>query len=193
MSLRIEQGGSELLEAYSRIPSAFLVTSIFEVILIQKGLGGIELVEKPVEPYIKDYDSYIDGPPTAWPQHFDMHNWGVLLIWQFDQPVAGATIARGTAGVNMLEERQDLSVLWDIRVHPEYRGKDYGNLVFDMAAQWARQHGCIEMKIETQNINVPACHFYARQGCVLSSINCYGYRNVPEVRHETMLIWYYKL
>lgn len=193
MSMRIQTGGSELLDHLARVPTAFEVTSILQIHLRQNGLGGIELIETPVEPYIKDYDAYPDGPPTAWHREFDLSNWGVVLAWQEEQPIAGAAIAIDTPGVNMLAGRRDLAVLWDIRVHPDWRGQGYGELIFDQAAQWARQQGCTEMKIETQNINLPACRFYARQGCVLGQIDRYGYQNVPAVSHETMLIWYYQL
>lgn len=193
MTFHVEQGGPDLLKPYSRIPSIVQVNSIFAVCLVESGLGGIELVETPVEPYIKDYDAYEDGPPTNWPNQFDLRNWGIILAWQGDQPIAGAAIAMDTPGVNMLAGRSDLAVLWDIRVHPDWKGQGYGELIFDLAAQWARQHGCNELKIETQNINVPACRFYARQGCTLGNIDRYGYQNVPAVRHETMLIWYLPL
>jgi hypothetical protein len=49
------------------------------------------------------------------------------------------------------------------------------------------------MKIETQNVNVAACRFYASMGCELGAINRYGYAGVPAVAHEAMLLWYYKL
>ena len=42
------------------------------------------------------------------------------------------------------------------------------------------------MKIETQNINVPACRFYARQGCRLSAIVSHAYAEFPD---EIQLIW----
>ena len=47
--------------------------------------------------------------------------------------------------------------------------------------------------IETQNINVNACRFYAKQGCKLGGINRYGYGDHPQVKHEVMLIWYLDL
>jgi ribosomal protein S18 acetylase RimI-like enzyme len=193
MPFRVETGGTELLENYTRVPIAFEVKTILQVYPVNGGMGGIELIETPVEPYIKDYDAYEDGPPTEWHRQFDMTNWGVLLAWQSEQPIAGAAIAWDTPGINMLAGRDDLAVLWDIRVHPGWRRQGYGELLFDLAAQWARQRGCTEMKIETQNVNVPACHFYAHQGCLLGNIDRYGYQNVPAVSHETMLIWYYSL
>ncbi len=47
-------------------------------------------------------------------------------------------------------------------------------------------HECAELKIETQNINVPACRFYARQGCRLSAIVSHAYAEFPD---EIQLIW----
>ena len=51
---------------------------------------------------------------------------------------------------------------------------------------------CTHLKIETQNINVPGCRFYASQGCRLGEINQFGYAD-PRVSHETMLVWYLDL
>jgi hypothetical protein len=57
----------------------------------------------------------------------------------------------------MLNGRNDLAVLWDVRVHPEYRGRGVGHRLFTAAAEWARTRDCRVLKIETQNINAPAC------------------------------------
>jgi hypothetical protein len=42
------------------------------------------------------------------------------------------------------------------------------------------------MEIETQNNNVAACRFYAKQGCILSSINPDAYPDFPD---EVQMIW----
>jgi hypothetical protein len=44
-----------------------------------------------------------------------------------------------------------------------------------------------EHKSETQNNNVSACRFYAKQGCVLGGINRYAYPDHPD---EAQLLWY---
>jgi hypothetical protein len=46
---------------------------------------------------------------------------------------------------------------------------------------------CRKLKVETQNINVPACRFYASQGCVLAAVNRMAYR---EPQDEIQLLWY---
>lgn len=191
MNLQFQIGGMELLPQYVRVPIDFQVNSELQLYLPENGLGGIELHEHPVAPYVKDYDA-LEGP-LEWYKQFDMRNWGFILAYQGDEPVGAAAVAIDTPGSDMLAGRGDLSVLWDIRVAHAWRGKGVGKAVFDQSAEWSRQHGCTEMKIETQNINVAACRFYARQGCILGAIDRYGYYHDPRVRREVMLLWYLQL
>ncbi len=194
MNVQICEIGLDNLAEYATIPCAFEVRSVLEVELVDGGMGGMRLVEKVISPpYVKDYDAYEDGPPQAWPRQFDMGNWGVLLARAGQKPVGGAAIAYNTAGVNMLEGRSDLAVLWDIRVHPEWRGQGLGRSLLASSANWAYQRGCTTLKIETQNVNVAACRFYASLGCELGAIHRYAYANQPHVAHEVMLVWYLHL
>jgi GNAT superfamily N-acetyltransferase len=87
----------------------------------------------------------------------------------------------------MLEGRADLAVLWDIRVAPAARRHGVGTALFEAAQIWALDNGCRQLKIETQNINVAACRFYARQGCVLRAARHGVY---PECPDEIQLLWY---
>ena len=43
------------------------------------------------------------------------------------------------------------------------------------------------MKIETQNVNIGACRFYAAQGCELRAIHPNASLELPE---EVQLLWY---
>jgi hypothetical protein len=51
---------------------------------------------------------------------------------------------------------------------------------------WGRLKECRELKVETQNTNVAACRFYARQGFRLTQANYGAY---PELPNEVQLIW----
>ena len=124
-------------------------------------------------------------------KNFDVRNWGFFLAMAGNIPVGAATVAFEPTGVFMLEARPELAVLWDIRVCPEYRGA--GIPLFRYSAEWARARGCTQMKIETQNINVPACCFYQHMGARLGEIHQHGYAAVPAVAHEVMLNWYLDL
>jgi len=197
MPLEIKQVGLDLLATYAAIPISFKVESILRVEAIDRGLGGLALVEeKASPPYVKDYgqDSGDESDsPVAWPKQFDVSRWGVFLAYDGPRPVGGAAVAIDTPGLNVLEDRHDLAVLWDIRVCSDQRGRGIGTALLRHAAGWARQLGCTQLKIETQNVNVPACRFYASQGCTLGAIHRHGYAACPPVAHEAMLLWYLDL
>jgi GNAT superfamily N-acetyltransferase len=179
------------LPRYSTVPMTFTVDSIFRVEPIENGFGGLRLIETPVpNPYMKNYDDY--DSPLKWTRDFDVSSWAFFLAEEDDRILGGATVAWNTNGVNMLEGRIDMSVLWDIRVHPDARGKGIGKELFLTAAQWSREHGCVRMKVETQNNNVRACKFYQHMGCELGAIRKYAYRE-PELQDEVMLLWYLSL
>jgi streptothricin acetyltransferase len=157
-------------------------------------MGGIRLHEVRIEEaYTKDYDDYEEGGPEHWPEIFDVSNWGFFIAFDGVRPVGGAVVVTRTPGVRILRGRTDLAVLWDIRVHRDLRRKGIGTDIFNHAAGWARAQGCRQLKIETQNVNVPACRFYKKQGCLLGEIDRYAYVGHAQVAHEVMLIWYLDL
>ncbi len=92
----------------------------------------------------------------------------------------------------MLGGRDDLAVLWDIRVHPDWRGQGVGRRLFGRVVDWSRRRDCTQLKIETQNINVGACRFYGAQGCHLDGIIRGAYAE-PAIAHEVMLLWWLDL
>lgn len=191
----IREVGPECLHTYSKIPISFTVESIYQIKLEGHGLGGFKFVKEKVKPYVKDYDRLeLSGEgPLAWAKEFDVRAWGFLIAFFQDIPCGAATIAIHTPGILMLEGRSDLAVLWDLRVHPERRGNGIGKKLFKHSLAWAKGRGCSQMKIETQNINVPACRFYARMGCELGAVHRYAYRNTPDLAREAMLLWYIDL
>ncbi len=175
------------LADYATISIAFRVELRLRVETLDAGLGGVRLVEEPVDPsYTKDYDAIRGEGPTRWAKRWDLSNWGVISAFDGDERIGGAVVAWNTPRVDMLGGRKDVAALWDIRVTPERRGSGIGSALFERAADWARSRGCRAMTIETQNINVTACHFYVRQGCELAAINGFAYPDLPD---ETQLIW----
>ena len=171
-----------------RVPIAFEVERVFDVSARAGGLGGLMLSERRLDvPYVKDYDALRGESPAQWAERFDVSNWGLIGAHSNGARVGAATIAFNTEGINMLEGRRDLAVLWDIRVALAARGRGVGAALFRAVEAWAAARGCGQLKIETQNINVPACRFYARQGCVLGAINRFAY---PELPDEVQLLWY---
>jgi len=191
MSVEITEEDITTLGEYARIPIAFEVSRILEVTAHGNGLGTFVLSELDLNvPYIKDYDAIEGEGPAHWADRFDVSNWGLFAARVEGKRVGGAAVAFKTPGLDMLEGRADLAVLWDIRVAPEVRGRGVGSSLFCAAEMWAKARGCQQLKIETQNINVRACKFYARQGCVLGAVNRLAY---PEFPNEVQLLWYKRL
>jgi GNAT superfamily N-acetyltransferase len=189
MEVREEPMAAALAE-YARVPIAFTVREVLDVAVRDGGLGGFVLSPRAVDtPYVKDYDA-LDGGPVEWPARFDLSRWALFAAWRDGRMLGGAVVALNTPGVKMLEGRRDLAVLWDIRVVPEARGQGVGAAVFHAAAAWAAGCRCTQLKVETQNVNVPACRFYARQGCELGAIDRFAYPSLP---HEVQLLWYKRL
>ena len=188
MSIEVGEESFDSLAEYAAIPMTVMVDRVLDVALVDGGLGGMQLTERRLDvPYIKDYDAVEGEGPTRWAKRFDMSNWGLITARRQRAMVGGAVIAFNTEGVDMLEGRSDLAVVWDIRVREDERGRGIGSSVFRAAEEWGHARGCRHLKVETQNINVPACRFYARMGCTLAAIDRLAYPDLPE---ETQLLWY---
>ena len=174
---------------YDQIPMRVNVESYYRIEKHNRGLGGFALVETPVDyPYIKDFCVGDDESVERW-KRWGISNWAFFMAFDGERPVGAAAVASRSEKANMLSGRYDLAVLWDIRVDDDYKGQGVGQRLFDMAIAWSRSQGLVQMKIECQNNNVPACNFYHKQGAVLAAIDEYAYYNEPEYRHEAQFIW----
>jgi len=176
----------ESLQEYVRVPIAFEVSRVFYIEVQGDKLDEFLLSERKLDvSYVKDYDAI--ESPMEWAKTFDISNWGLFVARSEGLCVGGATVAFNTAGFAMLEGRKDLAVLWDIRVAKELRGQGIGSALFKKAEMWARKQNCVQLKVETQNINVPACRFYAHQECTLGATHPLAY---PDLPNEIQMLWY---
>ena len=191
--MEIREESVDWLAEHSRISIAFKVESVLDLDLTsaKRGLGGLCLCERLLdEPYVKDYDVLPNCHPSQWGAQFDMANWGFFSAKVEGTGVGGAVVACHSPSFAMLEGRTDLAVLWDIRVVPAMRRRGIAAQLFAVAERWAHDRGCRQLKVETQNINVPACKFYASRGFELGAIHRFAYRDLP---NEIQLLWYKNL
>lgn len=181
MRCAIRETGIDSLPLYGSISIAMEVHERFEVDSGRCALGPVVPVQTP---YLKDYDA-LGEPPESLPGRWDMAWWGIFLAYHGDSPVGGAIIAMRTPGLDMLEGRDDLAIIWDLRVAPEWRGKGVGSALWRAAEAWSAERGAVEIRVETQDINVPACRFYQAMGCRLLSADPHGY---PPEMNEVKLV-----
>ncbi len=161
---------------------------MLDLTVADSGLGGFVLRERKLEsPYVKDYDSIGGNRPSDWSKCFDIANWTLHSAWIDDRRAGGVVIAVKTEGLDMLERREDLALIWALRVAPDLRGRGLGSALLTAAEACARAQGCKQLKVETQNINVAACRFYAQQGFTLGAIHRFAYPLLP---NEIQLLWY---
>ena len=188
MTIEVTEEPITALPDYARIPIVFTVDRVLDVTSRVDGSGDFVLTERHLDvPYQKDYDAIGGEGPLQWAGRFDLSNWAFFTARIATRRIGGAAVAFDTPGLTMLEGRRDLTVLWDLRVAPDARRQGVGSALFERVEAWARLRGCQQLKIETQNTNMPACRFYERQGCQLRMVHRAAYHDLPE---EIQLLWY---
>jgi GNAT superfamily N-acetyltransferase len=137
-------------------------------------------------PYVKDYDSIPGNRPTDWAARFDLSRWRLIGAYAGDRRTGGAVVVLATVGIDPSAARGEDALLWDIRVVPAARRTGIGSRLLRAAEEMAAGGGCRRLLVETQNINVAACRFYANQGYVVDTVDRGAYRGIP---HETRVVW----
>ena len=163
------------LSEYACVPIAFEVRSVYAV---SGSPGAWQLTERTLDkPYAKDYDAIPGDSPLEWPHRFDVSRWS-MLVARIGNERAG--------GLVLLFDRPDVAEIRDIRVSATHRRRGIGTAMFAAAERLARKHNCSTLEVETQNVNVAACDFYARNGCTLTQVEPFAYLKLSS---EVRLVW----
>ena len=166
------------LDEYAEISIAFEVVGRFDPDTLS--------VDPVARPWRKDYDAIETSGPRHWPKRFEVSKWGLFAAFVDDRRVGGATVARDTANMHMLDGRTDLAFLLDLRVDDGHRTQGVGRALVEAAEAWSVDCGLVEMKVETQDINSRACGFYEAMGFTLAEVDPNAY---PDLPGETQIIW----
>jgi GNAT superfamily N-acetyltransferase len=182
----VEERPSQLLE-YARVSVGFTVAAIFDDQAIAALLADEPATPRPLaEPYWKDYDCYAGNHPTDWARTFDISRWTILAAYAGARRVGGAIVVVDGDQIDLLRDCPTCGLLWDIRVHPDIRAQGIGSALLHLAEDVATRRGANALRVETQNVNVPACWFYARNGFELERATPGVYVDLPR---ETQLLW----
>jgi ribosomal protein S18 acetylase RimI-like enzyme len=187
MNLTIVEALPHRLAEYSQVPIGFTVTESFDDRGIATLLRGehADPIAVP-SPYWKDYDSYRDGRPTDWPNRFDVSRWTMLAAFVGARRVGGAVVIDDDPTIDLLRDCPGCGLLWDLRVAPEVRGRGIGSALLLAAEDVARQRGARALRVETQQVNVPACRLYQRHAFRLDRATHGVYAELPD---EVQLLW----
>jgi GNAT superfamily N-acetyltransferase len=191
MQIEIVVEEADALAAYASIPISYLITEVLDPETPSPSGSQLPFTLRPLDPPVnKDYDASPGNHPTDWPARFDTSDWGIFAAYRGERRIGGIIIITQSPDVEMLDGRDDLALLWDIRVSPSDQNLGVGSALLAAGETWAREHGARELKVETQNTNVPACQFYASHGFLLRDMNRGAY---PAFPNEVQLLWHKRL
>jgi len=187
MTVTIVEDSPLRLAEYATVPIRFAVAEVFDDrALALLARGGDAVATRVATPYPKDYDAHPGNRPTDWPNRFDVSAWTILAASVNGQRVGGAVVIHGDPQIDLLRDCPDCALLWDLRVEPEWRAQGVGSALLHAVEDVARDRGMRSISVETQQVNVPACRFYARHGFKLERVVPDAYRDLP---HELQLLW----
>jgi ribosomal protein S18 acetylase RimI-like enzyme len=187
MHIQILHATPEQLAEYARVPIAFVVREVFDSEAVERLRRGEDAESTPIPvPYQKDYDAHAGHQPTDWRVRFDTSRWIVLAAEQNNHRLGGAVVVIDDAQLDSLGGASNCAVIWDLRVAPEARRRGVGAALLRAAEHAALERGAGQLRVETQQINVPACRLYRRHNFALEMVRVGAYPDLPQ---EVQLIW----
>ncbi len=183
MRIDVREESMAFMEAYARISTAFGVERQFALSSDPAEPSGVRLDEVSVaRPFVKDYDALPDNHPMDWPRRLDTTRWRVFAAFVGDTRVGGAILLPADAHA----ADRGVAELWDLRVDVRWRRRGVARALWTTIETAAIAGRASTLDIETQQINVAACRFYAANGCVLVSVHESAYPLLPD---EAALRW----
>jgi ribosomal protein S18 acetylase RimI-like enzyme len=174
MEIAICQMDESSLGQVYQVDGAFTVA---ERLRVQARAGVLSYTVESVPPFIKRYPaealdlaSFIGNPDK------------VIYLAYVDENLAGQII--------LWENWNGYGYINDIAVDARYRRLGIGRQLIARAVEWARARGLPGLMLETQDINVAACRFYASCGFRLGGFDQYLYRGLHPEMDEVALYWY---
>jgi streptothricin acetyltransferase len=174
MEIIIREMDEKTLPNVDQCDSAFTVNSQL-VLSAENGKISYTVVpisprEKNYPPEQKDYSSYLNDPEK------------VIFFAYADGELAGQ--------VRILKWWNAYAYIDDIAVEPRFRKHRVGRALIERSVEWARANGFPGVMLETQNINVPACHLYESCGFELGGFDRNVYKALTPSTDEIALYWY---
>jgi len=187
MTLTIIEEPPTRLAEYAQVPMGFTVAERIDdqALAPLRDAASVQAVAVS-PPYCKDYDSYPGGHPSEWPRQFDLSRWTILAAYDGARRVGGVVIIVDDPQIDLLRDCPAGALLWDLRVAPEARRQGVGSALVEAAERRAREGGARSLRVETQDVNVPACRFYHAKGFRVERATPGAYAELPS---EVQLIW----
>lgn len=161
---------------FNKCDEDFEINSEYNIEFID---GNFNLIEIPVKPYFKRYESLkIDLTESI------IGSGSIIYFGFFNDELAGQVFLK----------RHWNNFAWmEISVKQKYRRKGVGKELINAAVNWSKEKKLHGIMIETQNNNVPACKFYESSGFNLGGFDRDLYNGLNLKNKETAMFWYLNL
>ncbi|MBS1724768.1 MAG: GNAT family N-acetyltransferase [Armatimonadetes bacterium] len=166
--------GFEGIAEYMRVSIGFWVRERIDPAALP------ELIVHSCPPIWKDYDEVEEERPSSYPGRFEVKDWLVFGAIESGRLIGGAVVALRPVDYELSPGAQEAAVLVDIRVDAEFRGQRVGHALLAACISAAKEAGCRELWVETQDTNVPACRFYLNEGFELASVTLNAYEGFSD-------------
>lgn len=149
---------------------------------------GNKVTYYPITHFSIDMTKY--ESTSLWKKIFNQETTQIIGFVDKGKLIAGCITITHSPQVNMFRGDMKNSVLWDIRVHPNYQGLGLASKLLEESIIFSKRQHCTNMIIETQNNNPKAINFYLKHNAILLEENTEIY---PKELHETQFIFTMKL
>ena len=170
MTVRLDHVKDGALLALPADDRCFLVESRIAVTTL-KGVITYRVETLP-SPRWKTYPAFESSPER------------IIAAFDNDRLVGRIDLSRHWNGFGSIE---------DLVVAQTDRRRGIGRTLIEDAQRWATQAGLPGLRVETQDVNVPACQLYASCAFVLQGFDMALYGGNAETTGEVALFWYWRV
>lgn len=160
---------------YNKLNDGFIVTG--RMILKYDNDNWTYMEELFSKPYFKQYENEDIDTTYA----LDTSK-AVFLYYVDDLCIGQIRLCSNWNGYALVE---------DIGVSKDWRQKGIGTELLEKAVEWAKQNNHIGLMLETQDVNISACRFYAKNNFIIGGVDSMLYSKYPSA-NEKAIFWYYK-
>ncbi|WP_127499192.1 GNAT family N-acetyltransferase [Paenibacillus glycanilyticus] len=129
------------------------------------------------EPYLKKYEN--DDIDESYMEHAEK----AVFFYYADDKCIGR--------IKLRSNWNGFALVVDIGVSASSRQQGIGTRLLEKAVEWARQNHQIGLMLETQDVNLSACRFYARNHFIIGGVDTMLYSKFSTAR-EKAIFWYRK-
>lgn len=121
---------------------------------------------------------------SDWRKILNQKTTDISVIKHKNKFIGGCITVTNSPMCNMQRDDIKNAVLWDLRIHPDFQNCGLGEMLINVAKDYAKKRNCKNLLIETQDNNPKAINFYLKHGARLIETNKNAYqKEINEIQY----------